>query len=393
MGKPRVAAEASLLKVLGLSPRAAGVYAAMLEHPGHGITGLVDHLGLPEREVRAGLDELADLMLLRPSREDPGAFRVVSPQVGLEAVLRRQEEDLARRAHQLAASKAAASEVIAQYAALTPEIRQGSVERLVGLDAIQVKLELLTAQASKECLSVMPGGAQSQASLDASRALDAYAASRRITLLTLYQDSARNDPATFSYAQWLTNLGGQVRTAAQLPPRMLIFDRTIALVPIDPANTRLGALCTRETGIVASLVAIFQQAWDMAVPLGAGRQRDQATGLSALERELLLLLSTGLTDESAAKRLGVSLRTVRRQMAGLMERLGATSRFEAGLKAAQRGWLLSRSGDRRRSQLSRRAVAAQWGSSRGSRRQFSGPPPGPWRGRFARVPAVRSTRP
>jgi DNA-binding NarL/FixJ family response regulator len=61
--------------------------------------------------------------------------------------------------------------------------------------------------------------------------------------------------------------------------------------------------------------------------------------LSPGERELLLPLAKGMTDEAAAKRLGVSLRTVRRQMAALMERLGASSRFEAGLKAAQRGWL------------------------------------------------------
>jgi DNA-binding CsgD family transcriptional regulator len=328
-----------LLKVLGLSRLAEGVYAAMLEHPGHGVTELAEQLGLLEREVRVGLDELADLMLLRPSRETPGAFRVISPQAGLEALLRRQEEDLARRTHQLAASKAAASQVLAQYATLTPETWHDSMERLVGLDAIQDKLELLAAQAREECLSVMPGGAQSQASLDASRPLDADAARRGIALMTLYQDSVRNDPATLSYAQWLTDQGGQVRTAPQLPPRMLIFDKTTALVPIDPMNTRLGALCTQEPGIVTSLVAIYQQAWDMAVPLGAERQRDQATSLSAAERELLLLLSTGLTDETAAKRLGLSLRTVRRQMASLMERLGATSRFEAGLKAAQRGWL------------------------------------------------------
>lgn len=46
-----------------------------------------------------------------------------------------------------------------------------------------------------------------------------------------------------------------------------------------------------------------------------------------------------MTDENAGKRLGISLRTVRRQMASLMERLNASSRFEAGLKAAQSGWL------------------------------------------------------
>lgn len=334
-----MATEPMLLRVLGLSLPAEGVYAAMLEHPDCGVAELAGLLNLPEHEVRAGLDELADLMLLRPSRENPGAFRVVSPQVGFEAVLRRQEEDLARRAHQLAVSKAAASRVIAQYAALAPGTQHGGVERLSGMDAIQAKLELLTAQASEECMSVMPGGAQSRASLDASRPLDADAASRGIALLTLYQDSVRNDPSTLTYARWLTDLGGQVRTAPQLPPRMLIFDQTTALVPMDPLHTRLGALCTREPGIVSSLVAIYKQAWETAVPLGAEQQLDQATGLSAAERELLLLLSTGITDETAAKRLGVSLRTVRRQMAALMERLAATSRFEAGLKAAQRGWL------------------------------------------------------
>jgi adenosylmethionine-8-amino-7-oxononanoate aminotransferase len=51
------------------------------------------------------------------------------------------------------------------------------------------------------------------------------------------------------------------------------------------------------------------------------------------------LLDTGLTDEAAARQLGVSVRTVRRQMAALMGKLGASSRFQAGHKAAERGWL------------------------------------------------------
>jgi hypothetical protein len=110
--------------------------------------------------------------------------------------------------------------------------------------------------------------AQSQASLDASRPLDEDAMARGIDLRTLYQDSVRNDPATYAYAQWMTERGGQVRTAPVLPPRLLIFDRTTAVVPIDPANTRAGALCTTEPAIVASLATIFEQAWNIAVPLG-----------------------------------------------------------------------------------------------------------------------------
>jgi DNA-binding CsgD family transcriptional regulator len=163
--------------------------------------------------------------------------------------------------------------------------------------------------------------------------------SRGVSLLTLYQDSVRNAPATFAYARWMTDEGGMVRTCPALPPRLLVFDREVAVVPIDPTNTRLGALCTREPGIVASLTALFEQTWQTAVPLGADQPQDTCTGLTPGEKELLKLLASGLTDEAAGKRLGISLRTVRRQMAALMERLGAASRFEAGLRAAQRGWL------------------------------------------------------
>jgi DNA-binding CsgD family transcriptional regulator/sugar-specific transcriptional regulator TrmB len=339
-----------VLEVLGLAPVAESIYALLLDRPGFGVAELVDHLGLSEGEVRAGLDELADLTLLRPSRENPGRLRVVRPEVGVELFLRRQEEELTRRAHELAANKAAAARLVARYAELAPDGNSDRTEQLFGIDAIQDRLEVLARTMESECLSVMPGGGQSQGSLDASRPLDEAAMKRGVALLTLYQDSVRNDRATYAYARWMTDEGGQVRTAPLLPPRMLIVDRKIAVVPIDLNDTKRGALVTREPAIVASLVAIYQQAWDTAIPLGAdqdrrGRDRDgdqdgeSGAGLSPGEKELLLLLAKGMTDEAAAKRLGVSLRTVRRQMAGLMERLGATSRFEAGLKAAQRGWL------------------------------------------------------
>jgi DNA-binding CsgD family transcriptional regulator len=51
------------------------------------------------------------------------------------------------------------------------------------------------------------------------------------------------------------------------------------------------------------------------------------------------LRAEGHTDEAIAKRLGVSHRTARRIASELMERLDARSRFEAGVRALQQGWL------------------------------------------------------
>lgn len=61
--------------------------------------------------------------------------------------------------------------------------------------------------------------------------------------------------------------------------------------------------------------------------------------LGRQEREVLKLLAQGLTDEAVALRLGVSLRTTRRISAKLMERLGAKSRFHAGLRVGELGLL------------------------------------------------------
>lgn len=311
----------------------------MLADPAGGVADLCVRLGMTEAQVRDGLDRLVDLELLTPSRENTGGLRAVSPEAGLEQILRRQEEDLLRRQQELALSKAAAARAVAEFAGLRPNTETDGAERLVGLDAIQSRLEVLGRELTSECLSIMPGGAQSQASLDASKPLDEQALARGIQMRAVYQDSARNDQATLAYAQWTTDRGGQVRTSPVLPPRLVIFDRKTAVVPIDPANSRLGALCTTAPGIVAPLVTLFEQTWETAVPLGAAREQAPDAGITAGERELLKLLASGLTDEAAGKRLGVSLRTVRRQMSGLMERLNAASRFEAGLRAAQRGWL------------------------------------------------------
>ncbi len=52
---------------------------------------------------------------------------------------------------------------------------------------------------------------------------------------------------------------------------------------------------------------------------------------------MLKLLAKGHTDETIAKRVGVSSRTVRRIAADLMDKMDARSRFQAGAQAALRG--------------------------------------------------------
>jgi DNA-binding NarL/FixJ family response regulator len=121
---------------------------------------------------------------------------------------------------------------------------------------------------------------------------------------------------------------------------VIIYDARGVLVPVDSEDSQVGAIDVTTPGIVNLAVTLFEQMWASAVPFGTAVKRDES-GLTPTERQLLALLCDGHTDEVVARRLGVSLSTVRRLMAGLMERLSARSRFQAGFQLAEAGWLRS----------------------------------------------------
>lgn len=324
----------TMLEALGLTTAAGAVYQAMLDHPDHGVDQLADACHLRPAQVHDCLEELGQLMLVRASSEHPGQMRAVDPEIGLADMIARQEAELAAQHAQLAASRAAVTRMVADRA----QNRSAHGERILGMDAIQNRLAHLARIATTEIIGVQPG-IQRPEDLDAGRDQDLAALQRGVTMRSLFQDHARQHAHIAVFGHTLLSHGGEVRTAATVPQRMVIVDRAHALVPIDPADTRKGALHVTEPGILTALLELFEQTWNTAVPLGAVRPDDPRTGLTDTERELLRLLGTGLTDDAAGQRLGISSRTVGRHMASVMERLGATSRFEAGIKAAQRGWL------------------------------------------------------
>jgi DNA-binding CsgD family transcriptional regulator/sugar-specific transcriptional regulator TrmB len=327
-----------VLEELGLDSRAEAVYRLMLINRAWGVSEIAVSLGIPESEVRESLSRLAELALLRQSLDAPDRMHPVNPEVGLQLLLGRQHAEVLERQQRLAESRAAVSQLITDYTTVQPVGVPDGAERLDGMDAIQLRLEELAWGAASVCLSFMPGGAQSPQSLAASRPLDEQMLRRGISVLTVYLASVRNDPATLGYARWLTELGGEVRTVPTLPLRMVLFDHAVALVPIDLDNTRRGAVQLTVPGAIAALIALFEQVWQSAVPLGDESKRADGDLMSE-ERELLRLLSQGLTDEVAARQLGISIRTERRMVAEIMRRLGARSRFEAGMRASERNWI------------------------------------------------------
>jgi DNA-binding NarL/FixJ family response regulator len=151
-------------------------------------------------------------------------------------------------------------------------------------------------------------------------------------------DTVRTASGAGAYLKRMTLAGAEVRTMPYVPMELLVVDGTAAVLTAGTTSSRV--LAMRLPGVVISTTQMFERVWRDAVPLLDGRQPAR-TALTRREHEILRLLSVGATDEVTAAQLGCSVRTVRRLVAQLMDRLGARSRFQAGVKAATGGWLAS----------------------------------------------------
>jgi DNA-binding CsgD family transcriptional regulator len=339
IGRPHRCHQAIVLESLGVGSEAADVYQMILGFPHDGVAGITRRLGWSQQRVRAALDELADLSLVRPSWREPGTLRIVNPEVSLVSLLAIKEHDLVERQKHVADLRMKLSHVIDDYSDLYRTRQHADIERLTNIDEIRSRIEGLANQCSTSMVAFAPRGAQSPEVMSASRPLDLAVLGRDVLMRTVYVHGLYNDRPSADYARWLVAQGAQVRTTASLALRMIIYDHQFAVVPMNPAAESMGALLLHGNGVVSALSELFEQTWREALPLDAQREHKGGKELASQEMAVVRLLAMGQTDTVIARRLGVSVRTARRITAELMSRLGARSRFQAGVRAAELGWL------------------------------------------------------
>lgn len=320
-----------MLEALGLNPCAETVYLSMVKYPETSVEDLAHQLELGEWQIREALDELSRMSLLQASLSDPGELRPVDPSSGLQLLF-------ARRQHELEASKRVIEILAMEHAELIFQRQGKCVEFLEGSQAVHSRTREIVRSCQWEVCSFVLTGPQTQACPGSSEELDKETMDRGVHLRKIFLDSVRNDPFVGQYAQWLSDAGGDVRTVPALPLQMLIIDRTKTLVHSSADNTDDNAILLSSDGVVAGLFALFHSVWRSATPLGLPRQRAREE-LSPQRKQALLLLAAGHTDETMARRLGVSVRTARRVASDLLARLNARSRFQAGARAVACGWI------------------------------------------------------
>jgi DNA-binding CsgD family transcriptional regulator len=388
-----------VLDLLGLDEATQGAYRLWLRDETLGVEAVGAALGQPVGVIAAARDRLIALSLLVPDASRPGQLMAVHPEAPLEQLIQDRHEQLIRAHEHLLRAHAQVSALVTEFLAArpTPAGGDGDLVRATTADGLRAELAAMITGAHREILSV-----RTRATLGTLAAellpLEMAALGRGAALRTVVARPRAGLAWVLPRLEHLADVvaaGAEIRLADDPEIDLTVVDRRVAVVRLADAAGGSGGwgggLVIRAPDLAGLVIALFDHLWEAADPLGrveeragpgdddpmdgwlparpavaedGGRANGGAAGPpspeppddcgdgqvirlvgatdpppSAAELLLLELLADGLKDEAVARALGVSVRTVRRMVAELMNRLDARSRFQAAILAKQRGWL------------------------------------------------------
>lgn len=317
---------ATVLQGLGLSDVDESVYRSVLRRGPGSLADLARTLKISRHRVEKAIQHLRAEGLIQPGA--PGQPPTAAdPEIAIPALLRRRHEQL--------------EDVNAHLPALAAEHRLAAfgdahhqaVEVIVGSEEIRHRTAALAATASEFLIFDRPPYAY-----DPSGEVEGELPflERGVIIRVVYDSTALQDPLRLANVRLLAAHGEQARVLPKVPLKLTIFDQHTAVVPLTREEVSESVALVHESGLLDALLALFETLWSSAPVLD--RPHDAAP-IPPEDVDLLTLLAMGVKDAAVARQLGVSIRTARRRISGIMDRLGATSRFQAGREAERRGWL------------------------------------------------------
>lgn len=328
------ATDRKVLGPLGIGSAAEDVYRALLANPGSSAAELGQAAGLGHNRVRNALAELERKAMITRRAGTPARFQPAPPDIVVEALISAREDELnqarldARQLTTLLRTPPEQLHVTELVEILTS--RQAVAERWMQLQ-----------QASRESLDVFARPPLAQSAPEEHESLQASLHRHGAIMRAVYDGEALRHPGTLEHIRRMAALGERARVVSQLPLKLALFDRRTALVPLtqgDAGSTVDSGLVVHHSALLDALIVLFEIYWKRGSAVSPDGGPSAAGQDAAPPDTVLTLLAAGLKDEAIAGELGVSAHTVRRRIAAITERLGVTTRFQAGLALGRQGW-------------------------------------------------------
>ena len=322
------------LNAIGIPAVDGQIYTNLIKHPRTTAPDLAEHCGLSTQQVARGLARLTASGMASRVPGRPARYLAAAPDVALG---------------ELAAAKAAeVRDTWAMIEQLTEVFREASrfthpaelVEVVTGAANISSRVARLHENAREQIRFfdkppyVDPPGAN--------HANEHRRLNDGIRYRVIYDRDAIAIPGRLQHDILVSNAQGEhSRVRPKLPIKLLMADDQMAVLPITSSPHVVdAAYVIHPSAMLDALVTLFEAEWARAVPLAKVIGQEQLEQIDDGETgTLLALLAAGQTDAGIARALGWSPRTTQRRIQRLMHELNATTRFQAGMNAKERGLL------------------------------------------------------
>ena len=318
------------LRRLGLSSEATDVYVALLAHAPTTVTELAEAIGIDEPDALRAYGDLVARGLANARASDGDLLAPLPPAAALELMSRRRQADLDE-------ARMAVGSAYEMFRRTRLASTGGEVIEVVTGEDIAVRLQAGWTGARKEIrqFESPPYVTVPHALADAFSTLE-----RGVRQRIVYSRASLTRRGYLEQVIYpCIERGEQVRVVESVPVKLIIVDDDFAMVSpsIQESDVHHTMFVVHPSGLLSAIIGLFEQTWENAVPF-AGKEPSTFRLLRS-ERDLLILLASGMRDDEVADHLGVSRRTLSRRLEMLMVRAGAVSRFQLALQARQRGWL------------------------------------------------------
>ncbi|MFJ6462622.1 helix-turn-helix domain-containing protein [Streptomyces sp. NPDC091387] len=323
-----------MLGAIGLDERQESAYRALVALGAAELSDLAHRLALPEPETERALRRLEQHGLAAQSSARTGRWVAAPPGVALGALLTQQR-------HELEQAELAAVLLAEEYRvdAAEPAVHD-LVEVVTGASAVAHRFHQLQLGATSEVCALVTGKPIAVSGLD--NESEEQAATRGVTFRVVVEREVLALPSGILELSAALSRDERCRVVDRVPTKLVVADASLAMVPLTGRGAEPAALVVHASGLLESLMGLFEAVWREAMPLRLGESgllREDATGPDPTDLEVLSLLLAGLTDASVAKQLELGLRTVQRRVKGLMELTGVSTRLQLGWHAYERGWV------------------------------------------------------
>ncbi|WP_045875924.1 LuxR C-terminal-related transcriptional regulator [Pseudofrankia sp. DC12] len=314
------------LDFLGLTPFGQQVYEQVALHPYADTDGIAGFLGA---DVAAVAAELRDQANRGQIRSVGGAWLAEDLTQWLDTEHARQQAEQATAAAERARqrSRLLRSRLPAAHRQGTRKLVGNDGTELVTHGEVSIRIAELAEQSTDTLRFMLNGNAGFGPNPHVIRAF-VSAAKRGVRLTSVWT------PECIAAARGAPNGRlpplGQVHASRDVPYRAVVADGRAVLVQREPDDPSLGALVITHHPTVALYAHLIDALFRAGQPLSPNVPPPPAEHTFDPQREsqILHLIATGATNDLIGKNLGVSTRTVQREVSRLMERYQARNRIE-----------------------------------------------------------------